>query len=281
MDMASSIETPSGKNAAGENFPVGSWLLAPALRPAVHAFYGFARATDDIADNPLLEPAQKVARLDRFAAILRNLDDLGSDAPSAVVMRSTLRAASISPQHCLDLLTAFKRDAVKLRYDNWDDLIDYCRHSAAPVGRYVLALHGIGADLWPANDALCNALQIINHIQDLADDYAKLDRVYVPQDLLTKHGASTADIARAACTPALRAVLDDMLDQLKPMMQQAWQMPHSISDIRLKLETAVICALAESLVKLLRRRDPLCDNVKLSKPAIMFAVMRGCIRAWL
>src|ERR1700733_1289386 len=185
VDMTS-IEAPSGKNRRGENFPVGSFLIRPDLRAHIHAFYNFARAADDISDHPLMEPQIKLDRLDHFADVL--LGHQSSDVPSAVAMRESLHATGISAQHCLDLLTAFKRDAIQLRYSDWHDLLDYCRYSASPVGRHVLALHGIGAKAWPANDALCSALQIINHIQDCADDYAQLDRVYIPQDMLMVHG---------------------------------------------------------------------------------------------
>ena len=89
-----------------------------------------------------------------------------------------------SDQHALDLLEAFRRDVTKLRYRDWDDLMDYCRYSAMPVGRFVLDVHGESPDTWPANDALCAALQIINHLQDCAKDYRDLDRVYIPQAAL-------------------------------------------------------------------------------------------------
>jgi squalene synthase HpnC len=273
-----SVETPSGKNAHTENFPVGSFLIRPDLRRHVHAFYLFARAADDISDNPLLEPQDKIARLDRFAATL--LRQGGGDVASVIPLRDSLQETGITPQHSLDLLTAFKRDAVQLRYRDWDDLLDYCRYSASPVGRQVLALHGIGEAAWPANDALCTALQIINHIQDCADDYRELDRVYIPLDMLAAHGANPADLAREKAPDGLRRTLQAMLDLTEPLVRQGWGLPRAVPDVRLKLETAVISALAERLVRLLRKRDPLCDNVKLSKPAIAVAAFSGMIRAW-
>ena len=269
-------ETPS-KGRDGENFPVGSFLIRPDLRPHIHTFYNFARTADDIADHPLLEPKEKLIRLSRFTAVL--LSDKADDVPAAVAMRESLRATNIGPQHCIDLITAFKRDATQLRYTDWADLLDYCRYSASPVGRHVLALHGIGEDAWPANDALCSALQIINHIQDCGDDYRVLDRVYIPQDMLAAHGANTADLSRTKSTESLRATLDAMLDKLDAMMPEARTIPRCVPDKRLKMETAIISVLAEKLIHLLRRRDPLCDNVKLGKVAIFGAVMRGLGRA--
>jgi squalene synthase HpnC len=272
------IDTASGKNRGTENFPVGSLLIRPDLRAHVHAFYNFARAADDISDHPLLDAQEKVTRLSRFTSVL--LSEKADDVPEAVAMRESLRATGIGPQHCVDLITAFKRDATQLRYTDWNDLMDYCRYSASPVGRQVLALHGIGEDAWPANDALCSALQVINHIQDCADDYRMLDRVYIPQDMLMAHGANTADLSHAKSTSGLRVTLDAMLDMLDSMMPLARDLPRRVPDWRLKSETSVIAVLAERLIRLLRRRDPLCDKVKLGKLAVGGAALSGLFRAW-
>ncbi len=196
-------------------------------------------------------------------------------------MRRSLQTKNITPQHCLDLLTAFKRDATQLRYRDWDDVMDYCRYSASPVGRHVLALHGIGKTAWVANDALCSALQVINHIQDCADDYAKLDRVYIPQDMLAARGGVIEDISGTISTTGLRATLDAMLDRLDAMMPAARDLPRHVPDVRLKCETAIIYTLAGKLIRLLRIRDPLCDNVKLAKFEIAGAGALGLVRAWL
>ncbi len=173
------VETPSGKGAGDENFPVGSFLIRRALRPHVHAFYRFARQADDIADNPDLTPEDKVQRLDRMGAILDGAP--GEDSPAAVAMRVSLRETGVTSQHCHDVLRAFRLDATKKRYRDWDDLMEYCRYSASPVGRQVLDLHGEDRANWPANDALCSALQVLNHLQDCGDDYRDLDRVYLPE----------------------------------------------------------------------------------------------------
>jgi farnesyl-diphosphate farnesyltransferase len=279
--LQSQISNPqiaSGKNRDTENFPVGSFLIRPDLRPHVHAFYNFARAADDISDHPLMAPREKLERLNRFATVLG--DEKAADVPEAAAMRRSLNETRISPQHCLDLLTAFMRDATQLRYPNWNDLMDYCRYSASPVGRYVLALHGIGKEVWAANDALCSVLQIINHIQDCAEDYRELDRIYIPNDMLAAYGASTSDLSRPQSTEALTAVIQAMLDKLEQMMPLARLLPRQVPDVRLKCETSVIAVLAERLIKLLRSRDPLADNVKLNKFAVGTATVSGVMRAW-
>src|SRR5260221_8946750 len=154
-----SVETPSGKGRGDENFPVGSWLIRRDLRVHVHAFYRFARNADDIADSPTLAAADKVRRLDRMAAILDGAP--GGESPAAVAMRESLAATGVTAQHCHDVLRAFRLDATKLRYRGWDDLMEYCRYSAAPVGRQLLDLHGESRATWPASDALCSALQVL------------------------------------------------------------------------------------------------------------------------
>lgn len=268
----------SGKNRSTENFPVGSFLIRPDLREHVHAFYNFARAADDVSDHPLLPAAEKVRRLDHFAAVLG--DDQAEDIPEAAALRRSLRATGVTPQHSLDLLAAFKRDATQLRYRDWADLLDYCRYSASPVGRHVLALHGIGEAAWPSNDALCSALQVINHIQDCADDYRELDRVYIPMDMLEQHGGKIADLSGDHATPGLNGALHAMLDATRPMMVEALRFPSFVPDLRLKCEVSVIVVLAQRLIALLRQRDPLHDDVKLGKFSIATAGIWGLVRAW-
>ena len=205
------VETPSGKGAGDENFPVGSFLLPKRLRPKVAIFYAYARAIDDIADNPDLDPDEKVARLDGFdRALLGETDDPAY--AKAHRIRETMAETGQVIRHCRDLLIAFRQDAVKSRYDDWDDLMNYCRHSAAPVGRFLIDLHGGPDSAWPAADALCNALQVINHLQDCADDYRNLDRVYLPGDWMAAEGARVVELRAAAMTPGLLRVKDRCLD---------------------------------------------------------------------
>ncbi len=277
--MTSNItpSSPVQKTKHTENFPVGSFLIRAELRPHIHAYYNFARAADDIGDDPLMEADEKIKRLTRFDECL---NENGEDVAVAVALRESLAQSKVSSGHALELLRAFKQDAVKRRYQNWHELLDYCRYSASPVGRYVLALHGVGEKAWPANDALCTALQVINHLQDCADDYREMDRVYLPLDDMKHVGSGSGDLSHKASTPALRKVLDMQLERLTPMMVIARDLPRHVPDVRLKLETSIIHALAERLIKLLEKRDPLCDTVKLSKPAILLAILKGIARAF-
>ena len=259
------VETPSGKGAGDENFPVGSFLLPKGLRPQVALFYAYARAIDDIADNPALPPEDKVARLDGFDRAL--LGETGDPAyEKAHRIRETMAETGQVIRHCRDLIVAFKQDAVKSRYDDWDDLMHYCRHSAAPVGRFLIDLHGGPESAWPAADALCNALQVINHLQDCADDYRNLDRVYLPGDWMAAEGATVEELGAAAMPPGLRRVKDRCLDGVDALLADARPLMPALRSRRLALESAAIHALARALSQRLRNGDPLESRIELSKP---------------
>ena len=273
------LETPSGKGRSGENFPVGSWLIRRDLRPHVHAFYRFARNADDIADNPALTPDDKVRRLDRMAAILDGAayGPPGEDSPAALAMRQSLAETGVTAQHCHDVLHAFRLDATKLRYRNWDDLMGYCRYSASPVGRQLLDLHGESRDTWPPSDALCSALQVLNHLQDCAADYHALDRVYLPLDDLGAAGCTVEALAAPVAVPGLRRVIDSLLDRTEALIATARDLPPRVAARGLRWESAVIVALAGRLALRLRRGDPLATRVKLSKNDFAAAFLTGIL----
>lgn len=262
--MTAIVETPSGKTARDENFPVGSWLLPAALRPHVATFYAFARAADDIADSPELAADDKVARLAAFGRALAEGDGDPVALAKAHRLRASLAETGVPACHALDLLSAFTQDATKRRYADWDELIDYCRRSAAPVGRYLLDLHGESPDGYPASDALCNALQVLNHLQDGQVDYRGLDRVYLPLDWLEARGGRVEDLDAAAATPAVRAVLDLALDRVEDLLALARTLPGRLRCRRLAMESAVIVGLAGRLSVRLRRGDPVAGRVALS-----------------
>jgi farnesyl-diphosphate farnesyltransferase len=262
-DATENVETWSGKNRGDENFPVGSLLISRALRPHVHAFYSFARNADDIADSGTLPPDDKIARLDTMEAVLLGRRQSGS--PSALRLRASLAATGVTTRHATDLLIAFRRDATQHRYASWDELHDYCRYSAMPVGRHVLDLHGEDPATHAPSDALCTSLQVLNHLQDCAADLAVLDRCYLPLDLLARHRATLEDLRGKRETAGLRAVFDALLDRVDALNAHAAALPRRTRSRRLRLETAVIVGLARRLAGRLRRGDPLAARVRLTK----------------
>jgi hydroxysqualene synthase len=270
------VETPSGKGAGDENFPVGSFLIRRDLRPHVHAFYRFAREADDIADNPGLGSEDKIRRLDRMGAILDGAP--GEDSPAATAMRASLRVTGVTPEHCHDVLRAFRLDATKKRYRDWDDLMEYCRYSASPVGRQVLDLHGEDRANWPANDALCSALQVLNHLQDCGDDYRNLDRVYLPETALAANGVAVEELRGARMSPGMTAVKHRLLDGCDALIAQARRFPAGVKSWGLRCEVAAIVELASRLAVHLRAGDPLASRVKLSKGDFLAALLLGTWR---
>ncbi|HEY0418456.1 MAG TPA: squalene/phytoene synthase family protein, partial [Acetobacteraceae bacterium] len=230
---AGSVEEWSGKDRGDENFPVGSALISARLRPHVHAFYAFARNADDIADSPVLAPDDKVARLDVMEAVLLGHREAGS--PSASGLRASLATCGVTPQHACDLLVAFRQDATKQRYANWEELTEYCRFSAMPVGRYLLDLHGETHATWPSSDALCTVLQVLNHLQDCRKDLEALNRCYLPDDLMRRQGTGIQDLTTQAETPGLRAVLNAVLDRCDRLNTEATELPRRVRDRRMRL----------------------------------------------
>ncbi|MGL4313249.1 MAG: squalene synthase HpnC [Sphingomonas sp.] len=259
---ANAAALASGKGHEDENFPVASWILKPQYRAPIMAFYRFARAADDVADNASASADEKLALLAAMRATLNGESDAN---PDALALRRVCADRQLTPQHGLDLLTAFERDCTVSRYASWDALIDYCRVSAMPVGRYVLDVHGESRDLWPANDALCAALQVINHLQDCGKDYRTIDRVYIPTDMLAAAGAHIEDLGLDRAPPALRGVIVDLARMTQGLLAKSACFAGCIHDRRLAVEVAVIQRLAESLCGKLLTRDPLSQRVHHSK----------------
>jgi hydroxysqualene synthase len=264
----------SGKGHRDENFPVASFLIHPRHRPVILAFYNFVRTADDIADHAVLSAQEKLGLLDRLEAGLLGEND---DDAAALRLRAVLAERALSPRHAQDLLAAFKLDATKLRYRDWDDLIGYCSLSAMPVGRFVLDVHGENRNTWPANDALCAALQIINHLQDCKDDYRNLDRVYVPLDTLAACGVGVEALGAPQASPALLTGLHRLAERTERLLSDSDVFPLLINDWRLALEVSVINRLAHRLTRILSSRDPLSDRVHLSVPAVAGLTMVGVL----
>ena len=270
MTITASID--SSKTEHDENFPVASFLIAPRLRAPILSFYLFARAADDIADHPALSKRDKFARLDSLEQSLLGKSD---KAKAALPLRSVLTDRGLGPTHPLDLLTAFRADVSKHRYENWDELMLYCRYSAMPVGRFVLDLHGEDRSVWAYSDPLCSALQVINHLQDCAQDYRALDRIYLPLDAMRRCGASVEELDAPKSSPALFACLKSIAERTARLLPEASKLPLAVKDARLGLETGAIVNLARRLTALLMTKDPLSEHVHLSKPAAFANGLQG------
>ena len=276
---ASAIETPSGKDQKYENFPVGSWLLPAHLRPHIATFYWFARTIDDIADSNSLSPEEKIERLSLFEATLTGQISGRPGYERGDAMRSSLHDTQISIQPCLDLITAFKLDATKLRYGDWSSLMDYCRYSAAPVGRYLIDLHGGDEKDYPPSDALCSALQILNHLQDCKEDFETMNRVYLPLDSLQRHNVTVNDLSADTSSKGLRDVKREILHKTETLIDVSQPLIRQLRSRRLAMETQSIINIARCLAAELTVRDPLAERVHLSKWQYVRSCMAGVLTA--
>jgi hydroxysqualene synthase len=265
--MTTAGELRSGKGHRDENFPVASVLIDARHRGIILAFYEFVRVADDIADHTGLSETEKLEQLDRLE------DDLlgkGDNNREAVRLRGALAERGLPPRHAQDLLTAFRMDVTKLRYTDWDDLIHYCSYSAMPVGRFVLDVHGESRATWAANDALCAALQINNHLQDCGKDFRDLNRVYIPLDAFAAASAAPEQLGAAQSSPQLLRCIHDLAARNEKLLRQSDVFSSQIENTRLSHEVAVIHTYARQIVALLQARDPLREKVHLSKPQFAF-----------
>jgi phytoene synthase len=261
----------TGKRPQDENFPVASLLLSRGHRAAVLAFYRFVRKADDIADAPGLAPSEKRAALDAVEAALVAGDPR---IPEAARLHEAHARHGTGIDEARDLLRAFRQDAVKNRYADWDELRASCALSAHPVGRFLLNLHGESESAHPPADALCAALQILNHLQDCATDRQRLDRVYCPAGWMAVAGGEDEFFAPSN-TLRRRAVLDAMLDRVDALIDVAQALPERVRDRRLRAQSMATLALAQALSRRLRVEDPVAGRVQVSKADALRAFAKG------
>jgi len=260
--MKAARELRSGKGHKDENFPVASFVIEARYRGLILAFYEFVRIADDISDHAALTPDEKLIQLDRLEAELRGT---GDGQPEAIRLREALAERGLSPQHACDVLTAFRMDVTKVRYANWAELLHYCNYSAMPVGRFVLDVHGESKSTWAASDALCAALQVINHIQDCGKDYRNLNRVYVPQDAMDACGMTIDMIGADRSSPQMTQCLRKLNADTERLLHESLALAPQVANTRLALEIGVIQTYAQQIIDMLKTRDPLHERVHLNK----------------
>ena len=236
-----------------ENFPVASFLLPARLREPVTAIYGFARSADDIADEGPLSDQARLDGLDRYRA---ELDAIEAGLPTQDPIFLRLRPAIAEHQLPLslfrDLLDAFRQDVVKKRYADFNELKDYCRRSADPVGRLLLHLYGIDHPKSQSlSDGVCSSLQLINHWQDIAIDWQK-GRVYLPQDELARFGIKESQIAEGRWDAAWAAMMDFQIDRARSMMASGSPLVHELPG-RIGFELRLIVASGFRMLDKLQR----------------------------
>jgi squalene synthase HpnC len=225
-----------------ENFPVASWLLPAAVRPSVEAIYAFARSADDFADEGERPDAERIALLEGYE---RSLDRIERgerpDDPVFSRLHDTIRAHDLPIALLRDLLDAFKQDVTVKRYATFDELMDYCRRSADPVGRLLLKLfERDDAASLRDSDAICSSLQLINHWQDVAVDWRK-GRVYLPQEDLERFGVTEAQIGEGRADGRWRDFMAFQCQRARAMMRSGTPLGTRLPG-RFGLEIRAICA---------------------------------------
>ena len=272
-----------GRTIETENFPVASRLLSAELRPVIVTYYQLARAADDVADHTRLTVPEKIQRLDAVDAVLAGRTGAAPDNPAqsaAAAVRAAFVDRGLALEHARHLLQAFRADALNRPCRSWSDLLAYCRYSAAPVGRFVLELHGEDRAAWPAADALCSALQILNHLQDCQADWRDLRRLYIPRDWLQQADVPPDALLAPRSTPAVRRVLDRVLDGVDRLHDAARPLPRLIADRGLRMQAVAVLTISRVLAHRLRRRDPLARRVGVTDVEKVLALGYGILRGW-
>lgn len=247
------------KTAEQENFPVGK-LVSPKLRPVVAAYYQAAREADDIADNPTLTTAEKLQQLENMEKNFLEQDDTAAGKLGRI-----FRAENLDNSLFMDLLEAFRRDAQEAKIEIWEQLLDYCRYSAAPVGRFMLAIHDESASTYLPAETLCAVLQIVNHLQDLKTDACNLRRCYLPQEMMREFGVAETDLYLTAATKPLQALIKEICRRLHSMLKDAAVLKYLVQNRRLRAEIGVIFSLTNSMLKKIESGDVIARRPQLRR----------------
>lgn len=262
------------KQQKDENFPVASFLFDKDTQKVVTAYYDFARYCDDVADNPALTSQQKLDRLEAAEQALFNEKEAKKNKQAALLRKVFLKE-NLSFSLADDLLKAFRQDAEGFFYQTWGQLIDYCRNSAAPVGRFMLAIHNENPSTYLPADALCAALQIVNHIQDVKYDFQLLKRIYIPEDLWQQFRLSKDVLAQNKSPVAFQEMVGEMLKRVKGLLKDAEILPCIVKSLRLRLVLCVIFSLTNIMIYKLLNGDVLASQIKLNKFDWARAVLLG------
>lgn len=262
-----------------ENFAVASWLVPGPVRASVLALYSFARGADEMADAPGQSAAQRRAALDRLESAFSTFDE-GTLPDFAVAYARLARLHPFLLACGRDLLSAFHQDTLKTRYRDMADLLDYCKRSAAPIGRAFLYMGAEKQADRKAADALCNALQIINHLQDCGDDYVRRGRVYLPTEWFASAGIEVDALGKSVSSAPLGRVIRRGVEEAERLLAQAKPLFATIQSPYLRTEIRFIYLRALKLCAALRLRDPLRERVRLGPVQVASCLGVALLRSW-
>ncbi len=268
------MPTMRHKQQKDENFPVASFLFSKDTQKIVTTYYDFARYCDDVADNPALTPKQKLERLAAAEKALFNEKDAKKNKQAAHLRKVFLKE-NLSFSLAADLLKAFRQDSERFFYQTWGQLIDYCKNSAAPVGRFMLAINNENPSTYLPADALCAVLQIVNHIQDVKYDFQVLKRVYIPDELWKEFNLSKEVLKQDKSPETFQKLIGEILKRVKGLLKDAEILPCIVKNLRLRLVLCVIFSLTNIMIYKIERGDVLASQIKLNKFDWARAVLLG------
>ncbi len=238
-----------------ENFPVGSLLVPKSKRKHVYSIYAFARTADDFADEGYgtkITPSERLELLADWESQLENCFAGSAQHPIFIALAETVRTLDLPPQLFKDLLSAFKQDVVKTRYANFDEVLDYCRRSANPVGRLILLLFDYRDEhLHQLSDKICTALQLANFWQDVSVDLQK-DRIYLPLDDLARFNFSEADLRAGKCDERFVHLLKFQVARTWDLFKAGKSLPKLVSG-RLSFELGLTWQGGTRILELIER----------------------------
>jgi squalene synthase HpnC len=237
-----------------ENFPVISFLIPKRLRKHVAIIYWFARIADDIADEGNLSEEERLIQLNEFEKNFGNLIAGEYKSDYEMALHQTIKERELNPEHFINLLKAFKQDVLKKRYDSYDELLNYCSHSANPVGRLILELYGIRDE--QANkysDKICTALQITNFLQDVKIDYKK-GRIYLPRDEMQSYKVSEIIFEESEINLNFKKLIVFNINRTQKLFDDGRNLLKFLSG-RLKLEIKWTIYGGELILKKIRDND--------------------------
>lgn len=249
-----------------ENFPVASIFLPKKLRRPISVIYAFARTADDFADEGDAIQQQRLKQLDKFSAALKAISDKNyrDDNPIFIALEDVIAQHQLPISLFEDLLDAFKQDVVKSRYDNFDEVLDYCKRSANPVGRLLLLLAGEPSQQQlQQSDAICSALQLINFYQDIVQDLTESDRIYIPTDELQQFGVNEHQLTNV------------QTENIAPLIRQQYQRTQELMSAGTELGASIngrigweIRAMTLGGVITLKKLVSQNDNALLERPRL-------------
>ena len=281
MDRKNQVKTRH-KDSSQENFPVGMMIFDKKRRQLIADYYRFARYGDDIADNPDIKPQSKIKQLDEMEDIfLGRKKYKGKKLDFISKLREKFCQDNLAFSLATDLLIAFRRDASGFDYQTWAQLTDYCKYSAATVGRFMLAIHNEHPSTYLPSASLCAALQIVNHVQDIKYDALVQKRIYIPSDIMKKFKVSLEDLTKDTETPELRKAIEYIMEKIRGMIKDGALLPMIIRDKWLKTEICIILSLTNIMIKKILKGDVLAKEIKLSKWDWTKGILSGCMKAML